>query len=134
MTTTISNQAPLFTEPTTLNDLGVDAGVLHDLTLKTLVYRGRMTRADLSDALKLSGNVVHELMAALGQEGFTSVLGSEGNVSRTAYMYTLTQKGLDRADAAFQRSGYVGDDLRRVFARLAARALRRRPGGGRTPV
>ena len=108
MTTTISNQAPLFTEPTTLNDLGVDAGVLHDLTLKTLVYRGRMTRADLSDALKLSGNVVHELMAALGQEGFTSVLGSEGNVSRTAYMYTLTQKGLDRADAAFQRSGYVG--------------------------
>ena len=61
MTTTLSNEAPLFTEPTTLGDLGVDAGVLHDLTLKTLVYRGRMTRADLSDALKLSGKL-SELM------------------------------------------------------------------------
>ncbi len=108
MTTTEAAEAPLFLEATTVRELGIDPGVLHDLTLKTLLYRGRMTRAELSDALKVSGGVVQELMQALAQEGLTTVMGSEGQPGPGTYTYRLTDKGLDRADAALQRSGYVG--------------------------
>jgi len=94
-------------EPMTVAELGLDPGVLLDLTLKTLFYRGRMTRSELSEALKVSGAVLQELMSAASQDGLATVLGSEGT-GPAGYMYALTQKGLDRADAAFTRSGYVG--------------------------
>ncbi|MBI2723434.1 MAG: ATP-binding protein [Chloroflexi bacterium] len=94
-------------EPTSVAELGLDPGVLIDLSLKTLFYRGRMTRSELSEALKLSGGVMQEVMGALSQDGLATVLGSEGT-GPAGYMYALTQKGLDRADAAFSRSGYVG--------------------------
>jgi MoxR-like ATPase len=41
-------------------------------------------------------------------DGLATVLGAEGTTGASGYMYSLTQKGLDRADAALVRSGYVG--------------------------
>lgn len=91
----------------TVAELGLDPGVLMDLTLKTMFYRGRMTRSELCDALKVSGAVMQELMSSLSLDGLSTVLGSEGT-GPAGYMYALTEKGLDRAEAAFSRSGYVG--------------------------
>ncbi len=98
---------PEILEPGTVAELGLDSGVLLDITIKTLFYRGRMTRTELADALKISGTVVSELMHALTQDALVTVLGAEGT-GPAAYMYQITQKGLDRAEAAFNRSGYVG--------------------------
>ena len=94
-------------EPTTVAELGLDRGMLMDLTLKAMFYRGRMTRSELSDSLKISGSAMQEVMQDLTQDGLVSVLGAEGN-SASGYVYALTQKGRDRADAAFNRTGYVG--------------------------
>ena len=107
MTTMTAPQETVIAEAMTVDELGLDPGVLLDLTLKTLFYRGRMTRSELSESLKLSGSVLQEIMATLTQDGLATVLGSEGT-GPAGYMYALTQKGLDRADAALTRSGYVG--------------------------
>ncbi|MBF6600083.1 MAG: ATP-binding protein [Dehalococcoidia bacterium] len=108
MTTLLdTNTSPALAEPVSVADLGIDRGVLLDLVLKTLFYRGRMTRTELADELKLSGAVLQEVMQALTLDALASVLGAAG-AGPSGYMYALTQKGLDRADAAFGRSGYVG--------------------------
>ena len=107
MTTTISHETVPASEPMSIAELRVDAGVLRDLALKTLFYRSRMSRTELSDGLKLAGPVVEELMQALSQEGLTTLLGASGT-SSAGYVYALTQKGFGRAEAALARSGYVG--------------------------
>ncbi|MDP9238682.1 MAG: ATP-binding protein [Chloroflexota bacterium] len=107
MTTLTAPATPIIPEPATVAEIGIDPGVLMDLTLKTMFYRGRMTRSELCDALKVSGAVMQELMQSLTQDNLASVLGSEGT-GPAGYQYALTQKGIDRADAALARSGYVG--------------------------
>jgi predicted ATPase with chaperone activity len=108
MTTVLERRrSRTLSEPLTVADLGLDRGVLLDQTMKTLFYRGRMTRTELAHELKLSASVLQEVMQALTQDALASVLGSEGG-SAAGYVYALTQKGLDRAEAAFARSGYVG--------------------------
>ena len=107
MTTTTSHETVPASEPISIAELQVDAGVLRDLALKTLFYRSRMSRTELSDSLKLAGPVVEELMQELSQEGLTTLLGASGN-SSAGFVYALTEKGLGRAEAALARSGYVG--------------------------
>ena len=107
MTTLAEPTSSLIAEPMTIADLGLDRGVLLDLVLKTLFYRGRMTRNELADELKLSGAILQEVTQALTMDALASVLGAEGS-GPAGYMYALTQKGLERAEGAFNRSGYVG--------------------------
>ncbi|TAK61821.1 MAG: ATP-binding protein [Dehalococcoidia bacterium] len=97
----------LIVEPAAIEELGLDPGLLTDLALKTVFFRGRLTRAELSDALKLSASVTQDLMQALTLDGLASVLGAESGTPSN-YMYTLTGKGAERAEAALGRSGYVG--------------------------
>ena len=107
MTTETAHHLTRSHEPATLADIRTDIGVLRDLTLKTLYYRSRMTRTELSDSLKLSGSIIDELMQSLSQDGLSTLLGASGS-SSAGYVYALTQKGLDRAETARARSGYVG--------------------------
>ena len=95
-----------FHEPLTVAELGIDRGLLLDLALKTLFYEGRLARTDLASKLRLSGSAMQELMQHVTQDGLASVLGSDGD--GTNYVYSLTQKGTTRAEAALGRSGYVG--------------------------
>jgi predicted ATPase with chaperone activity len=94
-------------EPMTVADLGLDRGVVRDLTLKFLYYRGRLNRTELADELKLSGPVTEEILQSLTHDGLVMVMGSEGT-SSAAYQYAITQKGIDRAEAAIARGGYLG--------------------------
>src|SRR5262245_48683945 len=105
MTTTPTQAAG--SEPMTMAELRLDAGIVRDLALKFLYYRGRLTRTELADELKLSGSVMEELLQSLTHDGLVMVMGSEGT-SSAAYQYTITQKGIDRAEAAIARGGYVG--------------------------
>lgn len=98
---------PGLSEPMYVEDLNLDRGLLRDLTLKTLAYRGRMSRAEMSESLRVSAPATEELLGSLTHDGLATVLGATGS-SSARYVYTLTQKGLDRAEAAFARSGYVG--------------------------
>lgn len=94
-------------EPMSVEELNLDRGILRDLTLKTLFYRGRMTRTEMAEELRISGPAMEELLQSLTHEGLATVLGA-GGTSSAGYVYALTQKGLDRAETAFARSGYVG--------------------------
>lgn len=125
MATLVTTEQEFIPEPNSVADLGLDRGILLDLTLKTLFYRGRMTRTELSEGLKVSGAVMQEVLQTVTQDGLASVLGSEGS-GPAGYMYALTQKGLDRADAAFGRSGYVGPapvPLDEYIARVRAQTV-----------
>ena len=101
------SDAHRFAEPISISDLGIDRSVLVDITLKTLFYQGRISRLDLADAMTISSSATQELMQLLTQDGFASVLGTEGN-GGSNYLYALTEKGVGRAEAALGRSGYVG--------------------------
>jgi len=94
-------------EPMSVAELGLDRGIVRDLALKMLYYRGRLTRTDLANELKLSGPAMEEILQSLTHDGLVMVMGSEGTGS-AAYLYAITQKGIDRAEAAIARSGYVG--------------------------
>ncbi len=95
------------TEPSSVEESGIDAGLLQDLALKFLFYRGRLTRGELSHEIKLSGSVMEEVVQSLTQDGLATVLGA-GSGGPSGYLYALTSKGLERAEAAIVRSGYVG--------------------------
>ena len=108
MTTMTRSADSMFTaEPMSVAELGLDRGMVRDLTLKFLYYRGRLTRTELADELKVSGPVMEEIVQSLTHDGLLMVMGSEGT-SSAAYQYTITQKGVDRAEAAIARGGYVG--------------------------
>lgn len=96
-----------FAEPLTVAELGLDRGMLLDVALKTLFYQGRMTRRELSEAIKISSSATQELMQTATRDGLAAVLGADRD-SGSNYLYGLTQKGLSRAEAALSRSGYVG--------------------------
>ncbi len=108
MTTLAVQPRRTLTEPTTIDELGIDRGLLWDLTLKTLFYRGRMSRQELSADMKLSGTAMEEIMQALSHDNLVSVLGAGGASGAAGYVYALTQKGMERAEGAILRSGYVG--------------------------
>ena len=110
-------------EPLSVADLGLDRGVVRDLTLKTLYYRGRMTRTALADELKLSQPVMEEVMSLLSQEGFVTVLGSEGS-GAAAYTYSATQKGVERAEGMAHGTSW---SARRASSRIRSSTRRLRP-------
>ncbi len=95
-----------FNEVLTVAGLGVDQGLLLDIALKSLFYEGRITRLEMAAKMKISGSATQELMQALTRDGLATVLGAHGD--GTNYVYTLSQKGLARAESALSRSGYVG--------------------------
>lgn len=94
-------------EPVTASGLGLDRALLLDLTLKTLFYGGRMSCTDLSDALRISSSAMQDVLHAATKDDLAQILGSDGH-GPGSYQYVLTQKGIDRANEAFGRSGYVG--------------------------
>jgi predicted ATPase with chaperone activity len=108
MTTTATPSTDLdHLEPITLWDLGIDPAMVRDLTLKTMFYGGRFTRAELAEALRVSVAIVEELLHTITRDGLANVLASD-SVNVSAHAYTLTQQGYLRAEEALARNSYVG--------------------------
>ncbi|MEX2227429.1 MAG: ATP-binding protein [Dehalococcoidia bacterium] len=108
MTTLISPRSETArVEPVTLSGLGVSPAVVRDLLLKTMFYRGRLTRTELSDELRVALAPIEELLQAMSREGLASVLTSD-TPNAASYGYTLTQQGHRRAEEALARNGYIG--------------------------
>lgn len=94
-------------EPTTIAETGLTREFLYELALKSIYYTGTATAAELMDALGLSGSVVQEILSALSRERLIMVLGGE-TARPMSYQYTITDQGIERAQAAMQRTQYVG--------------------------
>ena len=128
MTSTITLPSAAQLEPMTIAELGIESGMLRDIALKTLYYRGRMSRAAIADELKIAGSLAEELLQTLTPDGLATVLGSSGTGSGSgSYVYALTEKGVERAEGALARTGYVGPipvPLRDYVASVHATSVR----------
>lgn len=94
-------------EPATIAETGLTREFLYELALKSMYYTGTATAAELVDALGLSGSVVQEILTALSRDRLVMVLGGE-TARPMSYQYTITEQGIERAQAAMERTQYVG--------------------------
>lgn len=100
-------EAPFISQPSSVEETGLELSMLVDLTLKTIYFYGRPSGRVLSDQLCLSFPVMTELITFLRREQVVEVVGSAG-VGEQAYQYSLTDRGRKKAEEALARSHYVG--------------------------
>jgi predicted ATPase with chaperone activity len=94
-------------EPVTIEETGLDMGLLADLGLKALYYTGQATAGQLASVLALSQPVMQEVLAFLIRDKLCEVTGSEGH-GPTSYRYSMTVRGTERTGAALERNTYLG--------------------------
>ncbi len=95
-------------EITSLEDTGLNLGLLSDMVLKTMYFRGQITGYELADELQLPFSaVVHAVMDFLKREQMVEVKGAAGLQAGT-FMYVITTKGSNRASEQLDRVGYIG--------------------------
>jgi predicted ATPase with chaperone activity len=94
--------------PGSVEETGMSLAFLADLILKTLHRRGEQNALDVVEAVKLPYvGVTEPVLAFLRREGYVSIPGGTG-LSEQTYRYALTSRGEERANAALDRSQYVG--------------------------
>jgi predicted ATPase with chaperone activity len=93
--------------PTSIQDVGLDLGLLADLALKTLYFTGNVTAAELCSRMRLPMQVMTDVLTAVKRERLCETTGGVG-ISAASLNYTLTASGLERATAAMNMSAYAG--------------------------
>jgi predicted ATPase with chaperone activity len=100
-------QAPFVPQSQTVEETGLDFGLLLDLCIKSIYYLGRPPARIVSSQLALSYHIVQELLTFLKREQLCEVVGSSG-VGEQNYKYALTSKGAEKAEEVLARGHYVG--------------------------
>lgn len=93
-----------------VEDTGLSSLWLQDLTLKILYFQGYMSGFRISEELSLPfGGVVDQLLENLKKEKLVEVKPAQQlGLGEGAYIYSITNLGLQRAQEALARSQYVG--------------------------
>ena len=94
--------------PASVEETGLDTGMLIDLVLKTVYFAGNPSGADLVKRLALPLGVVQQLLGFLRHEHLCEVTGGSGTSSSGSFRYALTAEGALRAGQALEFAGYVG--------------------------
>jgi len=95
---------------TLIEDTGLSALWLQDLTLKILYFQGYMSGFKVAEeiALPFTG-LVDQLLEALKREKFVEVKSSQQmGLGEGTYQYAITSAGIARAREALERSQYAG--------------------------
>jgi predicted ATPase with chaperone activity len=100
-------RAPFVPQSQTVDETGLDFGLLLDLCIKSIYYLGRPPARIVSSQLALSYHIVQELLTFLKREQLCEVVGSSG-VGEQNYKYALTSKGAEKAEEVLARGRYVG--------------------------
>jgi predicted ATPase with chaperone activity len=107
----IGTGSGVFTPPIlqSVEDTGLSALWLQDLTLKILYFQGYLTGFKIAEeiALPFTG-IVDQLLDALKRDKFVEVKTSQMGLGEGAYLYAITGAGSDRAREALERSQYAG--------------------------
>lgn len=89
-------------------DTGLDVGILSDLALKFMHFRGQITGSELAQEMGLPFHaVIQPIMSFLRREEMCDVKGSTG-LNAATFQYVITSKGSVRAREQLERSAYVG--------------------------
>ena len=93
--------------PSSLEETGLDIGILGPLTLKNLYSSSHSSESAIAERLGLTLSVTAEILKFLMRENLCEVTGGQSQTIGGS-RYTLTSKGLERARTALSTSGYVG--------------------------
>ena len=96
--------------PQSIDETGLSAAFLSDLTLKYIYFQGYIGAIDVANALKLPyTGVMEELLEGLKREQMIEVKGAgSGGFGTSAYEYVITNKGSARAREMLERNQYIG--------------------------
>jgi len=101
----------LFSPPpiNSIDDTGLSALWLQDLTLKILYSQGYISGFKVSEMIALPfAGVTDGILEALKREKMIEVKSSQGGLGEGAYTYGITSAGVTRAREALERSQYAG--------------------------
>ena len=90
--------------PTSLEELDIPQSLVEDSMLRYLYSKGNSNIRELSNVLKLSFPLLHELFQKLRQKKLFEITGMEGN----DYIFGLSGRGHDLAAKRFAVSHYSG--------------------------
>ena len=91
-------------KPTKLEDLDIPQSLVEDLVLRYLLTKASSSISELSNALKLSFSLLHELFQLLRQRQFFEITEMRGR----DYYFTLSGIGRRIAEKRFSISHYIG--------------------------
>jgi energy-coupling factor transporter ATP-binding protein EcfA2 len=95
-------------EPHSIEETGLNIGLLTDLTLRLLYYGGVVSGIELADRMRLPwAGVVSELLDFMVGEQWADLRGGKG-FGRASVDFVLTTKGREAAREAVSRSSYTG--------------------------
>jgi predicted ATPase with chaperone activity len=124
--------APFVPQPQKLEETGLEFSMVLDLVIKAIYFAGRPAARQIGAQLALSFPVVDEVLAFLKREQLAEVVGSAG-MGEQLYQYSLSGKGLEKAEEALSRNQYIGpapvpfDAYLDVLARQAVKSVRVSP-------
>ncbi len=97
--------------PRSMEETGINLGLLTDLALKILYYESEMNGRALAAKMALPfPGIVDRILESLKRDKSCEVRGAagRGGLSEALYEYTLTTKGRELAREALDRSQYIG--------------------------
>lgn len=104
----VLNFQEAFLEPRTIEDTNIPESFLADLTLKTIYFGGAMTGGAVANSLHLHfAGVVEPTLRKLKSQHLVEVTGGS-SLNSASYIYTITNKGGERARELWARNRYVG--------------------------
>ncbi|HQX18282.1 MAG TPA: ATP-binding protein, partial [Anaerolineales bacterium] len=101
----------LFSPPpiNSVEDTGLSALWLQDLTLKILYSQGFLSGFKIAETIALPfAGVTDNILELLKREKLIEVKSSQGGLGEGSYTYGITQAGVARAREALERSQYSG--------------------------
>lgn len=99
--------APWVPQPQTIEETGLDFSMILDLVVKAIYFGGRPAARQVAAQLALPFPVVDEVLAFLKREQLAEVVGSAG-MGEQLYQYSLSTKGMEKAEEALARNHYIG--------------------------
>jgi predicted ATPase with chaperone activity len=99
--------APFVAQPQTIEETGLDFSMVLDLVVKAIYFAGRPSARQIAAQLALNFPVIDEVLAFMKREQLAEVVGSSG-MGEQLYQYSLSQKGLEKAEEALNRNQYIG--------------------------
>jgi len=102
-----SDRVELPPAPLSVEETGLDSGLLVDLALKTVYFAGNPLGAEVAERMALPLTVAQEILGFLRHEHLCEVTGGSGT-SSASFRHALTGEGALRANQALEFNGYVG--------------------------
>lgn len=102
-----NSTAPFVPQPQSVEETGLDFSMILDLVVKAIYFAGRPAARQVAAQIALPFPVVDEILTFMKREQMAEVVGSSG-MGEQLYQYSLSAKGMEKAEEALARNHYVG--------------------------